>query len=101
MVLEFPMMADYTTICLESGKLLFATHGHIFNPQHLPPMPEGSAFIFGHIHVKHAERQGSTLILNPGSLSIPKDGTNSYMIYENGVFTAKTIDGETVMSAEY
>lgn len=101
MVLEFPIMADYTTLCLESGKPLFATHGHLFSPENLPPLQEKSAFIFGHVHVKHAEWQNDTLILNPGSLSIPKDGSNSYMIYENGVFTAYTLDGEAVMSAEY
>ena len=39
MVLEFPVMADYTTLLLEEGKLLFATHGHKFNPENLPPLP--------------------------------------------------------------
>lgn len=101
MVLEFPLMADYTTLWLETGKPLFATHGHLFDPAHLPPLPAGSAFVFGHVHTKCAAWQGSTLILNPGSLSIPKDGTHSYMIYENGVFTAKTLEGEAVMRAEY
>ena len=32
MVLEFPVMAEYTTLALENGKLLFATHGHHFDP---------------------------------------------------------------------
>ena len=36
MVLEFPVMAEYTTLALENGKLLFATHGHHFDPEHLP-----------------------------------------------------------------
>ena len=101
MVLEFPIMADYTTLVLGNGRTLFATHGHLFDPDHLPPLPAGSAFAFGHIHVKHAERQGDTLILNPGSVSIPKDGSHSYMVYENGTFTAKTLDGEPVASVAF
>ena len=101
MVLEFPIMADYTTLLLENGRTLFATHGHLFDPDHLPPLPAGSAFAFGHIHVKHAERQGDTLILNPGSVSIPKDGSHSYMVYENGTFIAKTLDGEPVASVAF
>ena len=101
MVLEFPMMADYTTLVLENGRTLFATHGHLFDPDHLPPLPAGSAFAFGHIHVKHAERKGDTLILNPGSVSIPKDGSHSYMVYENGTFTAKTLEGEPVASVAF
>ena len=43
MVLEFPILADYTTILLENGRTLFATHGHLFDPGHLPPLPAGSA----------------------------------------------------------
>ena len=101
MVLEFPVMADYTTLWLEEGKCLFATHGHKFNPENLPPMPSHSAFVFGHVHVKHAEWQGDTLILNPGSVSIPKDGSHSYMTYENGLFTTKTIDGQVLGSIAY
>ena len=64
-------------------------------------MPSHSAFVFGHVHVKHAEWQGETLILNPGSVSIPKDGSHSYMIYENGLFTTKTIDGQVLGSIAY
>ena len=44
MVLEFPIMADYTTLLLENGRTLFATHGHLFDPDHLPPLPAGSAY---------------------------------------------------------
>lgn len=101
MVLEFPVMADYTTLWLEEGKCLFATHGHKFNPENLPSMPAHSAFVFGHVHVKHARWQDDTLILNPGSVSIPKDGSHSYMIYENGLFTTKTIDGQVLGSIAY
>lgn len=101
MVLEFPIMADYTTLWLETGKPLFATHGHLFDPEHLPPLPEGAAFVFGHVHIKYTEWQDGVLILNPGSLSIPKDASNSYMVYENGLFTAKTVEGEVVASVKY
>ena len=51
--------------------------------------------------MKHAEGQGDTLILNPGSVSIPKDGSHSYMTYENGLFTTKTIDGQVLGSIAY
>lgn len=101
MVLEFPLMADYTTLWLGEAKPLFATHGHLFSPDSLPPLAGKSAFVFGHVHVKYARWQGDTLILNPGSVSIPKDGTHSYMVYENGVFTAKTLAGDAVMQADY
>ena len=101
MVLEFPVMAEYTTLVLENGRTLFATHGHHFDPDHLPPIPAGSAFAFGHVHVKHLEWKDSILILNPGSVSIPKDGTHSYMTYEGGCFIQKLLDGTPLASMEF
>ena len=98
MVLEFPVLADYATVLFPDGRTLFATHGHHFDPDHLPPLPAGSAFAFGHIHVKHLEWKGETLILNPGSVSIPKDGSRSYMPYEDGVFTTRLLTGEPLAS---
>ena len=88
MVLEFPVMADYAQMILEDGRTLFLTHGHLFDPDRLPPLKKGSVFAFGHVHVKHGEWKGDIAVINPGSVSIPKDGTHSYMLYENGVFTA-------------
>ena len=41
----------------------------------------GQRLAFGHVHVKHLEWKDGILILNPGSVSIPKDGTHSYMTY--------------------
>lgn len=93
MVLEFPIRADYAQITLEDGRALFLTHGHLFDPDNLPPLAKGSIFAFGHIHVKHGEWKGDVAIVNPGSASLPKDGTHSCMLYENGTFTA--IDLET------
>ena len=96
MILPFPMLADYALLSLE-GVELFATHGHLFDPDHLPPLPAGSAFAFGHIHVKHAERQGDTLILNPGSVSIPKENSpHSYMTLEGNTMQWKELESSAV-----
>ena len=38
----------------------------------------------------------SSYILYPSSISLPKEGTNSYGIYENDCFTIKTFDNEIV-----
>ena len=40
MVLEFPILADYGLLFVD-GKRLYATHGHIFNENHLPPLTDG------------------------------------------------------------
>ncbi len=91
MVLPFPCLADYAEILVD-GRLFHLSHGHHQNPQNLPPLPEGSIFLFGHTHVKLDETVGGIRCLNPGSVSIPKDGSHSYLIYENGEFFFKLLE---------
>lgn len=91
MVLPFPCLADYAELMVD-GQLFHLSHGHHQNPQNLPPLPEGSIFLFGHTHVKLDEMVGSIRCLNPGSVSIPKDGSHSYLIYENGNFSFKILE---------
>ena len=93
MVLEFPIEAPYLPV-FQGGTSLYLTHGDVFTPEKPMPMPRGSAFLFGHIHVPVNEWRGGILFLNPGSVSIPKgESTNGYMVFEKGVFTFKKIDG--------
>lgn len=85
MVLNFPCMADYTL--LWDGSLeMYLTHGHLWNPDKLPGLKDGTVFLSGHTHVKLDRRVGEVRCLNPGSVSIPKDGSHSCLLYENGEF---------------
>ena len=95
MVLDFPILADYAVFPLE-GRLVYATHGHVFHTAHLPPLCPGDILLHGHTHVPAWESFGTdNLYLNPGSVSIPKNGSaRSYMTLEGGVFTWKTLAGE-------
>ena len=86
MVLPFPCMAEYTQL-LADGTLFFLTHGHHHNPDSLPALAEGSIFLSGHTHVKLDEVRGGIRCMNPGSVSIPKDGSHSCLIYEDGKFS--------------
>lgn len=96
MVLEFPVMADYMTI-FEKGHMFFITHGHKFNKDNMPPLKKGDLLIHGHTHVQIVQNLGDVTYLNPGSVSIPKNGTaHGYMIYEDGVFTMKSLDGNVI-----
>jgi len=85
MVLPFPCMADYALLEAD-GKTMYLTHGHHASPDALPALPEGSVFLSGHTHVKLDKEVNGIRCLNPGSVSIPKDGSNSCMVYENGEF---------------
>ena len=93
MVLGFPVMADYC-ILPAGEKLIYATHGHIYNVKNPPPLAEGDILLHGHTHVPAWTEFGQgNVYLNPGSLSIPKESSpHSYMIFEDGVFCWKDVD---------
>ena len=96
MVLQFPVMADYCILELE-GRTFYATHGHIYNEGNLPPMKKGDILIHGHTHVLRADRTENCMILNPGSVSIPKEGNPpTYAVYEDGIFCIKDFDGNVI-----
>ena len=96
MVLDFPVMADYALI-LYGERNLYATHGHIYNENNLPPLKNGDILIHGHTHVLKAEKREDYTRLNPGSVSIPKEGNPpSYAILEDGLFTIKGFDGTII-----
>ena len=85
MVLPFPCMADYAMVDAD-GLRLYCTHGHLSSPKSLPALAEGTVFLSGHTHVKIDQMENGVRCINPGSVSIPKDGSHSCMILENGCF---------------
>ena len=100
MVLDFPIMADYAVLT-EGERLIYATHGHIYNENNLPPLSEGDVLIHGHTHVLKAERREGYTLLNPGSVSIPKEGNiPTYAILEDGIFIIKGFEGEIVKTLD-
>ncbi|MFQ9510409.1 MAG: phosphodiesterase [Lachnospiraceae bacterium] len=96
MVLAFPVLADYMTMFI--GKhMLFVTHGHLYNEEKLPPLKNGDILIHGHTHIPVVCQHETYTYINPGSVSIPKEGsTNSYMVLEDNTFTIKGFDGTIV-----
>ena len=95
MVLEFPCMSDSALVMDSDGRELFCTHGHVFGAgmhnsvDNAPVLPAGSALVYGHTHIKvneESQKHPGLWLFNPGSVSIPKDGTHSYGIYEDGSF---------------
>lgn len=96
MVLEFPVLADYAFFEI-NGKAIYCSHGHVYNENHLPPLKKGDIFMHGHTHILRAEEINGIIILNPGSVSIPKGGNPpTYGILEDNVFSIKTFDDEII-----
>lgn len=95
MVLDFSLAAEHLLLYLDDGRACFVTHGHVYNPDLLPALRKGDVMLYGHTHIyKHEVVSGITAI-NPGSLSLPKNGNpRTYMLYENGAFSIRKLDDE-------
>ena len=93
MVLNFPVLAEYCILSV-GKKMIFATHGHVFNTQNLPKLHKGDILLHGHTHIPACEKFEDIYYLNPGSVSIPKENSaHGYMILENNVIKWKDLDG--------
>ena len=94
MVLPFPILSDYSYV-MTDGLCIFATHGHKYSYECPPPLKAGDILLCGHTHIPAAIEFGSkNLYINPGSVLIPKnESERGYIIYEDGEFTFRTLDG--------
>lgn len=96
MVLEFPIMADYCIICL-GGRTIFATHGHTHNKDSRLPLCPGDILLHGHTHVPAWEKFGENLYINPGSVSLPKEGSaRGYLVLTEQEILWRELDGTLV-----
>ena len=97
MVLDFPIMAEYCILPIGKN-IIFATHGHKFNEAALPPLCKGDILLNGHTHVPAVTEHENYLYMNPGSVSIPKNGSwHGYMILDGNGFFWKDLDGNLRM----
>lgn len=101
MVLEYPVMSDYSII-LYNDKRLFLTHGHIFNPDNLPKLSSGDVFFYGHTHIPMAEKREHIYVINPGSITMPKQNNpHTFGVLEDNIFEIKSLNGEVVQSIHF
>ncbi len=85
----------YVTVPID-GKLVFITHGHIYNKYNMPNLPY-DVYIQGHTHIPLME-YSDILYLNPGSITRPRGfSSKSYILYEDGVFYLKSVDDNNVI----
>ncbi len=98
MVLPFSVM-DTSTKLFVDNKVWFLTHGHIISYDNIPSGVD--IFMQGHTHIPVLEKKDGKILLNPGSVSIPKDGSkNGYAFYEDGTLSLRDLDGNVLKTLE-
>lgn len=98
----------------ESGKVppsgcIFVHHGHLYTKQKAAELTEkGAVIVSGHTHVPVLEYEDGRYFINPGSISLPKDGSSAgYATIETGAGGAikeiclKKLDGTTFASMSF
>lgn len=92
MVLDFPLLSTSQTLFLGNRKLIMS-HGHVYGPDNLPKnLNEGDIFMSGHTHIPVMKKTNGIVVINPGSISLPKENnphtygllcTDSYNWYDD------------------
>ena len=93
MVLEFPIMADYALLA-HGGRVLFLTHGHLFNEEKTPLLKAGDILFNGHFHTPcNRELENGAIYANCGSVALPKDETpHSYILLDGDTLYWKDLE---------
>ncbi len=96
---EFNSLQEHQQISFGQKKI-FASHGHHYHPQNLPPI-DFDIFIQGHTHVPGYRRYPDYLYLNPGAISRPMAGsTHGYLILEEHKYSWKNLDQQVLFIYE-
>ena len=98
MVSNFPIVNELSVIMTENNDL-YITHGHIYNESNW--MKKHSILIYGHLHIPFIKKIETNYYLNPGSISLPKEGyLPSYMIYDENKVKIYDIEDNIIMEEE-
>ena len=94
MVLEFPVLSEFGVVFAD-GLTLYMLHGH--KNLDIPVLP-GDILLCGHTHVPAVRKDGEHYYVNPGSVSIPKEGScHGYMMLENRQLRHVSLEGENTL----
>ncbi|MBE6147521.1 MAG: phosphodiesterase [Firmicutes bacterium] len=99
-ITNFPMIPELEYIPLD-GLNLYFTHGHTYNMDNYEKIIGNAVLIYGHLHIPFIKQSDNKYFINPGSISLPKDGNlPTYMIYENRKFTIYDIEDNLIEELE-
>lgn len=92
LLLEFPILADFATVQIDKLRI-HITHGHLEDPSEGSLKSKSRLYISGHTHLPSIREVESCILLNPGSISIPKENNPAtYAYLDSNLLTIYTLD---------
>ena len=83
-----------------NGKMFYFTHCHKYNIEKIP-YDDFDVMMYGHIHQGFIEEKEGLVFANPGSISIPKGGSeHSYIVVDEDNITLKSVDGKILQECK-
>ena len=79
MVLEFPVLAEYCILYVKD-RMIFATHGHTFNAEHLPMLKAGDILLNGHFRCASISNRWQYYLYEPGLCILSQKRIRSIVI---------------------
>lgn len=94
LVCDFPII-DTLGVISTINEDLYITHGHIYNESNWNQT--NSILIYGHYHVPFIHKIETNVYINPGSISLPKEGNPpTYLYYDENNFIIYDINDNEV-----
>lgn len=100
MVISHPIMTPYLFFEVD-GKKFLVNHGYTEPKESIISRAKEfntDFLIFGHTHVKELYKTDNLIVINPGSPSLPKDGSASVAIIDDTCIKLINIDTNEVIS---
>lgn len=83
MLINFPILGDFATLIIDSFRI-HVTHGHLEDPERASLNTKANLYISGHTHLPSIKMNQDTILLNPGSISLPKENNPPSYGYLDG-----------------
>jgi putative phosphoesterase len=98
MISEFEIQDNIELII--NNKKFFFTHGHKYNIDNIPDKID--VLVYGHFHTGFIKNKDGVIVVNAGSISLPKDNTrNSYLIIDDKEIGLFDVEGNLIDKVEY
>ena len=99
LISEFHFVEDACLVL--GGHKVYLTHGHVYHKDRLPAICPGDTLVYGHYHAVLCEDVDGVHVLNPGSISLPKDDHRAYILMVEKGAEILDLDGKRLAKMDF